>query len=149
MVAIDVPAQYGWVVLGSGIAPFITNMILSSLVMSARKQHNVQYPNLYAVPGFHKTADEFNRIQRGHQNYLENTDQYIIMTLLGGLKHPIACAIGTVTYCAGCYLYMLGYKDTSLDVKDARYKKGAAIKYIGVFTSLISCGKLAYDLITA
>ena len=71
------------------------------------------------------------------------------MTLLGGLKHPIACAVGTLCYCAGCYLYMLGYSDNSLDVKDARYKKGAAIKWIGFFTSLISCGKLAFSLITA
>ncbi|CAJ1913480.1 unnamed protein product [Cylindrotheca closterium] len=149
MVSIDVPAHYGWVVLGAGLAPAITNIVLSSFVMAARKEHNVQYPNLYAVPGFHKTADEFNRVQRGHQNYLEGSDSYSIMTLIGGLKHPIACAIGTVLYCAGCYLYMLGYKDTSLDVKDARYKKGAAIKWIGFFTSVISCGKLAFDLITA
>ena len=149
MVAIEVPAHYGWVVLGAGVAPVITSMMLSGKVMAARQAYNVQYPNLYAVPGFHKQADEFNRVQRGHQNYLENTDSYVIMTLLGGLKHPIACAVGTLCYCAGCYLYMLGYSDNSLDVKDARYKKGAAIKWIGFFTSLISCGKLAFSLITA
>jgi len=149
MVAIEVPDHYGWVVLCSGVVPVITNMVLQGFVMSARKKFNVQYPNLYAIPGFHKQADEFNRVQRGHQNYLENTDSYVIMTLLGGLKHPIACAIGSFTYCAGCYLYMKGYSDTSLDVKDARYKKGAAIKWVGFFTSLISCGKLAFSLITA
>ena len=71
------------------------------------------------------------------------------MTLLGGLKHPIACAIGTALYCSGCMLYMKGYADNSLEVKDARYKKGGIIKWIGFFTSMISCGKLAYDLISA
>ncbi|KAL3926238.1 MAG: hypothetical protein SGBAC_013554, partial [Bacillariaceae sp.] len=74
MVAIEVPAQYGWVILGAGVAPVITSVILSGSVMSARKEHNVQYPNLYAVPGFHKSADAFNRVQRGHQNYLEGVN---------------------------------------------------------------------------
>mmetsp|Transcript_38205 Transcript_38205/g.92452 ORF Transcript_38205/g.92452 Transcript_38205/m.92452 type:complete len:150 (+) Transcript_38205:46-495(+) len=149
MVSIEVPDHYGWVILGAGIAPVVTNLLLSGFVMSARKQHNVGYPNLYAVPGFHKNADDFNRVQRGHQNYMELTDGYAIMTLIGGLKHPIACAIGTATYCVGCYLYLLGYKDDTLDVKTARYKKGGGIKFIGFFTSLISCAKLAYDLISA
>merc|ERR1711976_561259 len=143
MVAIEVPDHYGWVVLGAGVLPVMTSMFLSGFVMSAIKQFNVQYPNLYAVPGFHKQADEFNRVQRGHQNYLENTDSYVIMTLLGGLKHPIACAIGTVLYCVGCYLYLKGYSDAELDVKDARYKKGGVIKWIGFFTSMISCQSLA------
>lgn len=149
MVAIEVPAHYGWVILGAAIAPVITSMILSGFVMSARKEHDVQYPNLYAIPGFHKTADAFNRVQRGHQNYLEGSDSYAIMTLVGGLKHPIACAIGTVTFCVGSYLYMEGYADPDLDVKLARYEKGAAIKWVGFLTSLISCGKLAFDVITA
>jgi len=63
--------------------------------MKARKKYNVPYPNCYAVPGYHKNADEFNRVQRSHQNYMEGLDQYIAMTLLGGLKHPIACAVGS------------------------------------------------------
>merc|ERR1712021_143518 len=149
MVAIEVPDHYGWVVLCAGICPTITNIYLSSYVMTARKKHDVQYPNLYAVPGLHKTADAFNRVQRGHQNYLEGIDSYSIMTLIGGLKHPIACAVGSMTYLLGSILYMNGYVDTSLDVKSARYQKGAAIKWIGFFTSLISCGKLAVSLITS
>jgi len=53
--------------------------------------------SLYAVPGIHgdkKQADAFNRIQRSHQNYFEMLDSYIAMTLLGGLKYPIACSLG-------------------------------------------------------
>ena len=41
--------------------------VMSGLVMKARKELDVKYPNLYATPGYHKNADEFNRIQRGHQ----------------------------------------------------------------------------------
>lgn len=146
MVSINVPEHYGWVVLGSGILPVVTSMVLGGDVMKARKKYDVQYPNLYAPPG-NKNADAFNRVQRGHQNYLEGADSYNIMTLIGGLKHPIACALGSVLYCAGSILYMKGYADTSLDVKTARYKKGAAIKWIGFFASFISTCKLGYSLI--
>ena len=91
---LTVPNEYGWVVLGAGIGSIVTNIFLSVPVSLARKNLNVPYPNLYAVPGVHKHADEFNRIQRSHQNYMEMLDSYIAMTLLGGLKYPIACAVG-------------------------------------------------------
>jgi hypothetical protein len=71
------------------------------------------------------------------------------MTLLGGLKHPIACAAGSILYFVGSVLYQKGYMDTSLDVETARYKKGAAIKWIGMLISLYSTVALAYDVITA
>ena len=176
MVSLDVPDSYGYVVLGAGVLPCLTGMFLSGAVMKARKgkrfhrlgpispapiptsvshcpfllhctDYDVQYPNLYAVPKVHKDADAFNRVQRGHQNYLEGADSYAMLTLIGGLKHPLACSIGSVCFCIGSVLYMTGYKDANLDVKTARYKKGGGIKWIGFFTSLISCCKLGYDLI--
>ena len=48
---ITVPATYGFVVLGAGVGPFITNMYLSGAVMTARKKYKIPYPNSYAVPG--------------------------------------------------------------------------------------------------
>mmetsp|Transcript_1144 Transcript_1144/g.2701 ORF Transcript_1144/g.2701 Transcript_1144/m.2701 type:complete len:152 (+) Transcript_1144:99-554(+) len=149
VLTITVSNEYGWVVLGAGIGSIVTNMVLSGPVMKARKDLDVPLPNLYATPGVHKHADEFNRIQRSHQNYLETIDSYIAMTLLGGLKHPIACAAGTVLYYAGALLYQKGYIDKSLDVGMARYKKGGAIKWIGFFTSFFSTISLAYSIITA
>mmetsp|Transcript_10140 Transcript_10140/g.28775 ORF Transcript_10140/g.28775 Transcript_10140/m.28775 type:complete len:151 (+) Transcript_10140:117-569(+) len=149
MVAIEVPAQYGWVVLGAGIGTLFTGFNLSGAVMKARTQYNVQYPNLYAVPGYHKNADEFNRVQRGHQNYLEGLGSYVTLALIGGLKYPIANAIGSVCFCVGSVLYMKGYSDTSLDVTTARYKKGGIIKWVGVLISLVSTGSFAYGLITS
>ncbi len=147
MVAIEVPSQYGWVVLGAGLGTFFTNGYLSAAVMSARTKYNIAYPNAYAIPGFHKNADEFNRVQRSHQNYLEGLPSYLVLTLLGGLKYPIANAIGTVCFCIGSILYQKGYVDTSLDASMARHKKGGPIKYIGIFTALYSTGALAYSLI--
>lgn len=92
--SLQVPNEYGWVVLGAGVAPFFCNMVLATSVMNARKKYDVQYPNLYAIHGYHKNCDEFNRIQRGHQNFLENLGVFVTLTLLGGLKYPLACAVG-------------------------------------------------------
>ena len=86
MVLVEVPAQYGWVALGAGIGTWVTGMVLSSAVMKARAQYNVPYPNLYAVPGYHKNADEFNRVQRSHQHYLEGLGAYVTLALIGGVK---------------------------------------------------------------
>jgi glutathione S-transferase len=95
MYTLTVPNEYGWVVLGAGLGSVVTHLYLSGAVMQAREKYNVGYPNCYAVPGYHKNADEFNRAQRSHQNWMEMIDQYIAMTLLGGLKYPLACAVGS------------------------------------------------------
>mmetsp|Transcript_42638 Transcript_42638/g.102820 ORF Transcript_42638/g.102820 Transcript_42638/m.102820 type:complete len:151 (+) Transcript_42638:136-588(+) len=145
----EIPNEYGWVVLGAGVGPFICGVMLSGSVMSAREKYNVPYPNLYAVPGYHKDCDAFNRIQRGHQNFLENLGTYVTLTLLGGLKHPLACAIGSVLYWIGSVLYQKGYADTSVDAAKARHMKGGPVKYIGLLTSLYSTCALAYGMITA
>jgi glutathione S-transferase len=93
--SLTVPNEYGYVVLGAGIGSVICNIVLAGPVMKGRSQLQVPLPNMYATPGVHKHADEFNRIQRSHQNYLEMLDSYIAMTLLGGLQYPIACAVGS------------------------------------------------------
>lgn len=133
-VALQVPAQYGYVVMTCLVLPFVTfTFPMGGMVMTARKDCDVQYPNLYGVPGLHKEADKFNRVQRGHQNALENLWFFVPAALLGGLKHPIAVAIEGVLYCAGMYLYQAGYADTKSDVKNSRHLKGGPIKYIGLF----------------
>ena len=79
---------------------------------------------------------------------LETMDTVTIMSLLGGLKHPITCSVGMVCYCLGSYFYQKGYTDMTLDVKDARYKKGGMIKMIGLFAPFFCTISLAYTLIT-
>merc|ERR1712150_163734 len=105
-------------------------------VMKARKLYGVQYPNCYAVPGFHKKADEFNRAQRGHQNYVEGLTSYTVMALIGGLKYPKLNAVGGVLFVIGSVLYQIGYMDVALDVKMARYKKGAGVKWLGFLAAM-------------
>ena len=67
VLTLNLPDEYPYVLFAAIVAPFITSFVMGGKVMSARKKFNVQYPNLYATPGFHKEADEFNRVQRGHQ----------------------------------------------------------------------------------
>lgn len=149
MIEIQVPDNYGLVVLGCGVLPFITNMYLGIPVMKARKRLDVPYPNLYATPGVHKHAEEFNRIQRGHQNFFEGLTNFTATALLGGIKHPITCAVSGVLFCAGSVMYSLGYSDMKLKVDTARYDKYghlAFIKMIGFFSALGSAISFAGSL---
>ena len=144
---LDVPPEYGWVLISCAVLPYILSWIIAEDIMAARTRLEVDLPNLYAVPGVHKHATEFNRVQRGHQNYLETLPSHIVLTLVGGLRHPYACAMGGIFHALGSYLYAKGYADMKLDIKMARHQKGGPIKYVGVLTTLICTIQLAYQLI--
>ena len=95
------------------------------------------------LTGYHDKADEFNRVQRGHQNSFELMTTFTVTSLLGGLKYPLAtCAYG-VFFSLGNCLYLLGYADATLDVKTARYKKGGMIRVVGILASIGSTISLA------
>lgn len=130
-VSLQIPQQYGYVILTCVVGPFVTSSVLGNVVMAARKKYGVDYPNLYATPGFHKDADAFNRIQRGHQSLFEVLPLFIAAALIGGLKHPITVAVEGFLFCVGSYLYQVGYADTKLDVEQARHLKGGPIRVIG------------------
>jgi glutathione S-transferase len=136
--SIAVPNEYGYVVLTSVVGGFVTSTILGGFVMKARAQYQVPYPNLYATPGFHKQADAFNRVQRGHQCFFETYSVFALMALIGGLKHPIISAGSAVLYHVGSFLFLKGYADTEIDVATARYKKGGSIKWVG-FLAAMGC----------
>jgi glutathione S-transferase len=133
---IQVPSAYGLVLAANIVGLLFTNGYLGAKVMAAREKFNVPYPNMYATPGYHKEADAFNRVQRGHQNYFELLLLFTICNLTGGLKYPLVNVGAVVLFSLGSILYQAGYSDTALDVNVARFKKGGPIKYIGAFTSL-------------
>ena len=139
MLSIEVPDKYGYVLLTCGVFPALTNFVLGGKVMAARKKYNVKLPNLYATPGFHEKANEFNRVQRGHQNMLESISDFRVCSLIGGLHYPIVVAVCGVLYSAGAYLYMAGYSDNSLDAQGARLKKGGPIKFLASLV-VMGCG---------
>mmetsp|Transcript_13454 Transcript_13454/g.22911 ORF Transcript_13454/g.22911 Transcript_13454/m.22911 type:complete len:155 (-) Transcript_13454:65-529(-) len=139
---IEVPQTYGYVLLSCVIAPTVSNFVMTGNVVKARKSLDVKYPNLYGIPGFHKNADEFNRIQRGHQNAFELLAFFIPACLVGGTKHPIAVSVYGILFSVGCILYQWGYMDTKHDVATARYKKGGPVlrtlAFVGAIGSVVS-----------
>jgi glutathione S-transferase len=144
---IEVPNNYGYVVLTCVVGQMVTSIYMGGPVMTGRKKFDVPYPNLYATPGYHKEADAFNRIQRGHQNMFEMMSTFSLMALIGGLKYPIACSVYSTLFNVGSVLFQKGYSDTTLDVATARYKKGGAIKWIGVFGAMGSTISVAGSMI--
>lgn len=147
MTTINVPENYGYTLLSVFLySCFLVPTVMSGKVMAAREKYKVDYPNLYAIPGLHKEAEAFNRVQRGHQSMFESFSVQIAAALIGGLKYPIANAAFSIIYSTGCYLYLLGYEDMNKDVKVARHLKGGPVKYIGFFGSIGSCLILAAEL---
>merc|ERR1719171_2802501 len=129
---------FGWSALCWIPGMMLYGFIAMGPVMRARKAFDVQYPNLYGVPGVHKHADEFNKIQRGHQNMLESALFYVPISLAVGLKHPIVVGLAGFCYSYGCYTYQSGYKKSVED----RNGGLAFFKYIGLLTTLITSLKV-------
>ena len=80
-------------------------------VMSARKEHNINYPNLYAdrtIDGEEK-ANKFNSVQRAHQNTLEMFHFMMVLMFVNGLFSPrLSSELGFV-YITCRLFYVIGY----------------------------------------
>jgi glutathione S-transferase len=114
---------------------------MASGVMKARKKYAIKYPAMYAPEG-HKNAKEFDCVQRAHQNSLENLPAFMVMTAIGGLRHPIATAISAAIYIVGRAFYFRGYSTGS---PEKRMRGG--FMYIGSLALYGIIGKWAYELI--
>ncbi|CAG8061940.1 unnamed protein product [Penicillium nalgiovense] len=91
MVAFIVPGNYGAVIgVALGAIPvlgFVHGIITGTL----RKEAKVPYPHSYASMELCKEnakAEQFNCAQRAHTNFLENSSQTMLFTLVAGLKYP-------------------------------------------------------------
>jgi glutathione S-transferase len=135
---VQVSSTYGYVLGSNLVGIFVTNFYLMTQVMKARSKFDVLYPNLYATPGFHKHADEFNRVQRGHQHYFEYLTFFTLANVVGGIHFPWVSVACVICYNLGSVLFQVGYADAALDVKRARYRKGGPIKYLGLIGSLVT-----------
>jgi hypothetical protein len=49
----------------------------------------------------------------------------------------VITTVCSVCYLAGSIFYYHGYADTKLDVKTARYKKGGALKFLGLLAVIV------------
>jgi glutathione S-transferase len=145
-ISVELPEDYGYVILTTVFCHWIATSVMGHRVMQGREKYKVVYPNLYATPGYHKEADAFNRIQRGHQNFIETLPIFMWMNMIGGLKHPRVAAVAGLLHCMGSFLYQLGYEDTTLDVNNARFMKGGGLKYFGGVAALIAAASFVVDL---
>ena len=140
MTVIDIPAEFGYVILGQ-IAAVFTLQYLGGKVMAARKKYQVTYPDMYSTD---PTKKEFNCVQRGHQNALETYPTFIILNVLAGFRHPVPAAALAIAWCVGRIAFMKGY---ATGKPDQRYSYGGHLHYIGLVGSLLLSGHLALHLL--
>merc|ERR1712203_1264858 len=120
--------------MGAHGLSWISNMYLTINVVKARKKYKVEYPALYA-PGNHPNADEFNSVQRAHQNTLENWAPVQLLMAFNGILHPkFAAACGAI-WAAGRVIYGRGYAGGGPEGR----KIGGLISHLGDFPLLIGC----------
>ncbi|XP_072029309.1 glutathione S-transferase 3, mitochondrial-like [Amphiura filiformis] len=136
MVAIEVPAEYGYVVL-SVFASFFVVAWMGFNVGKARKQYNVKYPTMYSDKSI-----IFNCYQRVHQNTLEGLPHYLVFALIGGLQHPVLVAGSSVVFLLGRIVYALGYY-----TGDPEKRLRGSFAYIGLLGMLGSTVSFAIHLL--
>ncbi|XP_047322631.1 microsomal glutathione S-transferase 3-like [Impatiens glandulifera] len=133
-----VPKEFGYVVLSIVFYIFL-NFWMAGQVGKARKKYKVFYPTLYATESENKDAKLFNCVQRGHQNSLEMMPTFFILTVLGGIKHPlIASSLGLI-YTFFRYFYFTGYA-TGDPQKRLTVGKYGFLALLGLLICSISCG---------
>jgi len=129
----------------------LEHMVMGGFVTNARTQYGIPYPTLYAVPGTKRqygatmkakakagdtlsetiTEEEaynFNLVQRGHQNMIENAP-FFLAILLMAWPFPLFAGIAGLLYLVGRAVYMTGY---SKDPNSRYY--GAFFIYPALFT---------------
>eukprot|EP00164_Ancoracysta_twista_P001336 GFYU01001744.1.p1 GENE.GFYU01001744.1~~GFYU01001744.1.p1 ORF type:complete len:145 (-),score=31.61 GFYU01001744.1:305-739(-) len=107
MFAVEFKPEYGYVLMSVGFS-FILNTYQTVLVVKARRQYDVNYPDLYA-PESHKHAKAFNSVQRGHQNTLESLAPLQVATVLSGLAYPVYAAGMFTSWCLTRFAYAYNY----------------------------------------
>lgn len=123
-VAEILPAGYGCVIM-TGVSSLFVNLYLTYKVMQARKEYDIAYPTMYT------DNNDFNCIQRAHQNFLENYPQFLTLLFIGGLQFPRLTAGAGALYLAGRIVYAKGYYSG-----DPEKRKRGAFGYIGMFVML-------------
>lgn len=119
------PDGYGYVIL-TFVASIFVLLWKGFKVGSARKKFNVQYPTMYST-----TNDQFNCVQRAHQNTLESYPYFLVLLFLAGLEMPCLSALAGVVYLAGRVVYALGYY-----TGDPKNRSRGAFSYFGLLTLL-------------
>lgn len=102
-----VSADFGYVMIVAALT-YALHQWMAVQVGMARRRLDVPYPIFYADES-NPNANEFNCIQRGHQNCLESIAVFFALLLLSGIVYPVASAVLGVVYLVGRLVYFLGY----------------------------------------
>ncbi|CAJ1345498.1 unnamed protein product [Effrenium voratum] len=139
--AIEIPDAFGYVVLAHCMS-WISNFYLTINVVKARKQFNVKYPALYA-PESHEKAEQFNSVQRAHQNTLENWAPVQLLMVFNGLVHPKFAAACGMIWAVGRIIYGYGYAKNGPNGRVI----GGMLSHVGDMPLLIGGFATAFKLI--
>ncbi|XP_022094852.1 microsomal glutathione S-transferase 3-like [Acanthaster planci] len=129
------PSEYGYVVLVV-LFSWVVVQWMAVRVSSARKKYKVEYPAMYS------DNNMFNCVQRVHQNTLEVLGYFIVLLLLGGLKHPRISAVSGLVWVVGRISYALGYY-----TGNPEKRLNGAYGYFGLFGLLGTTVSLALSLL--
>ena len=103
MVQINVAPEYGYVVL-AGASMVLVNGWMMAKIGKARKKFGITYPQMYSDDN-----QEFNCVQRAHQNTLEQLHFFYPTLLVSGLRHPMGAAAAGAIFVVGRIMYATGY----------------------------------------
>ena len=93
------------------------------------------YPKLYAE-GFSQEAKEFNCHQRAHQQALETYTNFVVCSIIGGIRQPIMTALAGCLYIMARVKWARGYTTPGGDPMN-RYKASGGWG-MHVWTSLLA-----------
>ncbi|KAF2823604.1 membrane-associated proteins in eicosanoid and glutathione metabolism [Ophiobolus disseminans] len=148
MVVLEVPAEYGFVLLAC-VSTFAAGIRHSAFVGSARKAAKIPYPYEYASYEQVQTASPasadamiaFNAAQRSHQNFNENHPTALGAMLIAGLRYPRAVGVMGALWAVNRVIYALGYK--------ASGKQGGKGRYYGLVWQIMHFGLIGMAGVSA
>mmetsp|Transcript_21960 Transcript_21960/g.37055 ORF Transcript_21960/g.37055 Transcript_21960/m.37055 type:complete len:155 (-) Transcript_21960:168-632(-) len=116
MAAIDLPSEYGYVILVA-VALWIQQSIIFAIPVGIiRSKTKIQPPVMYptdkvisALKLKESQVDEYLRTQRVHQNNVEFLVTYFPILFLSGFQNPVHAAIAGVVVWLGRMTVALGY----------------------------------------
>eukprot|EP01033_Poteriospumella_lacustris_P006193 gene6193-4450_t len=137
------PRAYAGVLLVNVVSTSLALVVLGGKVGGARKaftekakkdgdadaEARFAYPKLYAE-GFSEHAKKFNCVQRGHQQALETYTQFVVLSLIAGVKYPVATIAGGLLWTVARFAWAAGYASGE---PSKRYDNLLAV---GIWTSL-------------
>ncbi|KAK9827409.1 hypothetical protein WJX74_000273 [Apatococcus lobatus] len=140
--SLNLAPEFGWV-LGAAAFTGVVYMWQSIQVGAARRKYGVKYPKMYA-DGESKEAQNFNCIQRSHQNTSEQIGPVLVTQALLGLYHPITAASLGAIWAIGRIVYAVGYSSGD----PAKRTPGSAVSFLSYFGLLGAIAVVGFRSVT-